>query len=102
MSLILGDSFRSEDGPKTPFLILIVQQHNWSHAQRFPAVPAGGHFTLNILHKPIREVVAGALAARWLGPALPAMRADEFHLVLLRVTVERGPAGIADAYRFWV
>src|SRR5215472_10359816 len=91
-----------KNGCEPSRLFMIVHHHNGNHAQRLLAGMADGHFTLQVLHKSVREMVQRSLAPGILLVPRAAVRTDEFHLVLLRIAVQSSPPGAAYANRFCV
>src|SRR5262249_24277371 len=83
-------------------LFLIMHHHYRYHTQRLFARMANGHFTLQVLHEAVREMIQNALAPGVLLVPRTAVRTDEFHLALLRIAVHGRPTGAANANSFCV
>jgi hypothetical protein len=94
-----GRELISEHSFKPLLLVLIVQHDDWNHAHRALAVPADGHFALQILQEAVREAVQRPLAPCVLCSHRPAMRAGEFNDIFLWIAVQRGPPGVANSER---
>ena len=101
VGLVLRSWSEGENRPEALQLVAVVQHHYRRDVQGSPAVLAGGRFALQVLHKPVREMVTGPLATRRLSSAMTAVRAHELHLVFLRVAIERRPAGVTYSDSFF-
>jgi hypothetical protein len=87
----------SEHSLEALLFILIVQHHDGNDAHRALAVPADGHFTLQVLQESVGEAVQRPLPAGILRPLRAAVRAGEFNDIFLWIAVQRGPPGLADS-----
>src|SRR5258707_5190229 len=72
--------------------ILIVQHYDRHHAQILFARVALRHFSLQVLQESIREMIQSAFAPGVFLVARSTVRTDEFHRVLLRISVQTSPA----------
>src|SRR5215471_8405257 len=79
-----------------------MHHYNRYNTQRLFARMAYGHFTLQVLHEAVCEMIQSALAPGVLLVPRTAVRTEEFHLVLLRIAVHGRPPGAANAYSFCV
>ena len=85
---------------KAALLVLIVKKNDGSEMQRLLAVPAGRQLSLQILQETIGEVILGPRATRRFRALLSTLRTHKFNNVLLRIAVERSPAGVTNPYSF--
>ena len=93
-----GCQIVGENGLKATLFVLIVKHHDGSYVQRLFAASAGGQFSLQVLQETIGEVVQRALSPSCLFAAMAAIRAHKFDQILLRIAVERCPAGVTNPY----
>src|SRR5450432_539124 len=61
-----------------------------------PALAAGCHLALQILHKPVAKMIFRPRTPRRLSPFCAAMGTSEFHPIVGRIAVERRPARVAE------
>ena len=79
---------------------MIVQQHDRRQMHRLLATPASGVLAPQILYKPIGKVIFRAWTPSRLGTARAAIGTRIFDVVIERVAIKRGPAGVSDSNRF--
>jgi hypothetical protein len=63
LALIHRCDVSGKDGFKAPFFVLVMQQDDWRDVQRFPAIAAARHFTLQILEESIGEMIERPVVA---------------------------------------
>jgi hypothetical protein len=89
-----------EHGLKSSFLILVVQHDDGSDPQGMPTGTARGHFSLQILQKPVGEVILIVGAPRCFHPRFSAVRTIVLDHIFLRIAVQRRPTRVTDPQCF--
>ena len=95
-----GCQIVGENGLEAALFVLIVQHNNRSYVQRLFAAPAGGQFSLQVLQKSVGEAVQRARPPGRLLAVMAAMGTHKFNQILLRIAVERCPAGVTNPHDF--
>jgi hypothetical protein len=85
---------------KSALLVLIVQHDDGSDPQRMPAGTARGHFSLQVLQKPVGEVILIVGAPRCFHPRFAAVWTIVLDHIFLRIAVQRRPTRVTDPQRF--
>ena len=81
--------------------VLVMQHHYRDDPQRMAARAAGSHLALQILQKPVSEVILIVRAPCRLHARLPTIGTIVFERVFLRITAQSGPAGVSNANSFF-
>src|SRR5207245_9774799 len=83
---------------RSPLVVAVVRQRDWSNMQSTAAGLAGGHFTLRVLQETVGEVIFRPRPAGRFRSLAATVRTDKFDHIFLRIPIQSRPTRISNSY----